>query len=65
MLSRFLTYYRPHWKLFAIDFGCALILALLELAFPLAAKWIVDSLIPEGRWIQSFGLVLVSLHSTY
>jgi ATP-binding cassette subfamily B protein len=50
MLTRFFTYYRPHWKLFALDFGCAFILALLELAFPLAAKWIVDSLIPDGRW---------------
>lgn len=50
MLTRFLAYYRPHMKLFVIDFGCAFILAILELAFPLAAKWIVDSLIPEGRW---------------
>lgn len=50
LIRRFLSYYRPHKKLFAIDFGCAMLLALLELSFPLAVKWIVDVLIPGGHW---------------
>ena len=50
LVRRFFAYYRPHRKLFAIDFGCAMLLAVLELSFPLAVQWIVDELIPGGDW---------------
>ncbi len=50
MIRRFMQYYRPHKKLFALDFGCAVMAALLELAFPLAVQWVVDSLLPAGNW---------------
>jgi ATP-binding cassette subfamily B protein len=35
-LRRFAAYYRPHRRLFMLDFGCAVLSGLLELAFPLA-----------------------------
>ena len=35
-LSVFLTYYRPHWRLLAIDMICVLLSSLADLAFPLA-----------------------------
>ena len=34
--AEFFAYYRPHRKLFGLDFSCAVISGLLELAFPLA-----------------------------
>ena len=38
MLSRFFSYYRPHRRLFVLDFSCAVVSGLLELAFPLACR---------------------------
>ncbi len=43
MLREFFAYYRPHRRLFLIDFSCAVISGLLELAFPLAVMTFLGS----------------------
>ncbi|SFL79638.1 ABC transporter ATP-binding protein [Salibacterium qingdaonense] len=48
MLRRFAAYYRPYKKLFTITFACAILVALLDLAFPLVVNWAVDTLLPQG-----------------
>ncbi|EUJ51889.1 hypothetical protein MCOL2_14798 [Listeria fleischmannii FSL S10-1203] len=45
-LSVFLVIIGRIKKLFALDFGCAVIAALLELAFPLAVNYVIDKLLP-------------------
>lgn len=50
MLGRFFSYYRPHKRLFIIDFSSAIFVAFLELAFPLAVQWFIDTLLPTGDW---------------
>lgn len=50
MVKRFFTYYKPHRRLFIIDFFSAIVVALLDLAFPIAVKWFIDVLLPEGDW---------------
>ncbi len=50
LLRRFFNYYRPHRKLFLLDFGCAVLSGLFELAFPLAVTAFVDRLLPTGQW---------------
>ena len=45
-LRQFFEYYRPWKALFFLDFGCAVISGLLELAFPLAIKGFIDVLLP-------------------
>jgi ATP-binding cassette, subfamily B, bacterial len=69
MLKRFFAYYKPHRKLFLMDFGCAIIVALLELAFPLAVQWFIDSLLPKGDWSTivsvSAGLLALYIGSTF
>ncbi|MFD3257620.1 ABC transporter ATP-binding protein [Paenibacillus lentus] len=50
MLRRFFAYYRPYKALFILDFTCAIIAALLELAFPVAVNRVVDDLLPSGQW---------------
>ena len=50
MLRDFFSYYTPHRRLFMIDFGSAIIVALLELLFPLAVQWFIDTLLPTGEW---------------
>jgi len=64
MIRRFFTYYRPHRRLFIIDFSSAVIVALLELAFPLAVKWFIDTLLPGGNWNMIVG-VSIGLLSLY
>jgi ATP-binding cassette subfamily B protein len=50
MLRRFFTYYRPYKGLFLLDFICAIIAGLLELAFPLAVKEFIGNLLPSENW---------------
>ncbi|PGL72205.1 ABC transporter ATP-binding protein [Bacillus sp. AFS055030] len=68
MIKRFFSYYRPHKKLFYIDFFCAILVGLMELGFPLAVSWFIDQLLPEGNWSKiisiSIGLLLLYLISS-
>lgn len=50
MYRKFFSYYKPHKRLFVIDFSSAIIVAILELAFPLAVQWFIDELLPTGDW---------------
>ena len=50
MLKKFFSYYKPHKRLFIIDFSSAVFVAILELAFPLAVQWFIDELLPTGEW---------------
>ncbi|CAH8770631.1 ABC transporter ATP-binding protein [Paenibacillus dendritiformis] len=50
MLRRFFAYYQPYKWLFILDFSCAILAALLELAFPIAVNGVVDQLLPSGNW---------------
>lgn len=50
MLSKFFSYYKPHKRLFIIDFASAIIVAILELAFPIAVQWFIDELLPTNEW---------------
>lgn len=68
MLKRFFSYYKPHRRLFIIDFTSAVIVAILELAFPVAVQWFIDDLLPGNDWDLiikvSFGLLLIYMIST-
>ncbi|KAA0948483.1 ABC transporter ATP-binding protein [Sporosarcina sp. ANT_H38] len=69
MLKQFFSYYKPHRRLFIIDFSSAIFVALLDLAFPLAVQWFIDDLLPKGNWEQittiSILLLLIYLLSTF
>ncbi len=66
MIRRFFEYYRPWKGLFLLDFTCAVISGLLELAFPVAVKWFIDLLLPTQQWglILLAGLGLLALYVT-
>ncbi|MBC7808372.1 MAG: ABC transporter ATP-binding protein [Akkermansiaceae bacterium] len=68
MLRRFFSYYKPHRNLFLIDFSCAVLSGLLELAFPLAIRTFVDRLLPSQNWTlilsASAGLLAIYLLNT-
>lgn len=50
MIKRFFSFYRPYKGLFILDFTCAVIAGLLELAFPLAVSKFIDDLLPSQDW---------------
>ncbi|UJW85393.1 ABC transporter ATP-binding protein [Devosia sp. SL43] len=56
MIRRFFSYYAPYRGLFILDFGCAVIAGLLELVFPLAVAYFIDSLLPRSE----FGFILIA-----
>jgi ATP-binding cassette, subfamily B, bacterial len=64
LLKRFFTFYVPHTRLFVLDFSCAIVAALLELAFPMSVQWMIDSLLPTGNWstIAAAGGGLLALY---
>jgi ATP-binding cassette subfamily B protein len=49
MLKRFISYYKPHRKLFIIDMVCAFFIAALDLVFPIATNTIIDEILPSGN----------------
>ncbi|GIO41299.1 ABC transporter ATP-binding protein [Paenibacillus apis] len=63
MIRRFFAYYQPYKWLFLLDFGCAIIAGLLELAFPMAVNMFVDDFLPGGKWDivvwASIGLIVL------
>jgi ATP-binding cassette subfamily B protein len=68
MIRQFSAYYRPHLRLFVLDFSCSVVSGLLELAFPLAIRAFVDKLLPSQNWqlilAASAGLLAVYLLNT-
>ena len=50
MIKKFFSFYKPHKRLFIIDFTSAVFVAILELAFPVAVQWFIDELLPTGDW---------------
>ena len=68
MMRRFFAYYRPHRRLFLLDFICAILSGVLELAFPIAVGIMIDRLLPGENWglivLASIGLLAVYLLNT-
>lgn len=55
LVKRFVSYYKPHRKLFAIDMACAFIVAVCDLFYPIIAGNIIDDYVPN----QDLRLLLI------
>ena len=64
MLKRFLSYYKPHKKLFAMDMIASLLVALIGVVYPMVTRTMLNDLIPNRnyRMIVIFGLGLFLLY---
>ena len=60
-LAIFLHYFRNHRRLFAVDITCALLIALIDLAFPLVTRASLYDLLPNGKFGVFFGLMATCL----
>lgn len=64
MLQSILDLYRPYRRLVLLDFGCAALSGLLELAFPIAVRAFIDHLLP-GQDITLIVLAILGLLALY
>lgn len=57
----FLSYYKPHMKLFILDMCCALGIALVDLAFPWASRQALNELLPQSLYAAFFTVMGILL----
>ncbi|EWH30968.1 ABC transporter ATP-binding protein, partial [Lysinibacillus sphaericus] len=64
LLQRFFSYYKPYKRLFILDFSCAILVALIELAFPIVLNKVIDDILPDGelKWIIMASSLLFALY---
>ena len=54
LMRIFLSYFKPHRKLFAMDMLCAIIVAAVDLAFPLVSRTAMNDLLPRNAYTTFF-----------
>lgn len=63
-VKAFISYYRPHMGLFALDMACALLIAGIDLCFPLVTRYAMTRLLPQSAY-TAFFLVMGALVLAY
>ena len=63
-LQIFLSYFKPHRKLFFLDMVCALAIAMIDLAFPFISRWCMYKLLPDNAW-RTFWTVMAVVFCAY
>ena len=59
-LKLFMSYYRPHWKLFLLDLSCSVFIAFVDLAFPLVTRYSLNNLLPSKAY-EAFFIIISAL----
>lgn len=57
LLRIFLSYFKPHRKLFLLDMSCALTVSLIDLGFPLVTRSALYELLPDKKY-HAFFLIM-------
>ena len=60
-LRIFLSYFKPHRALFALDMTCAVVVSLVDLAFPLVTREAMYDLLPEQKYRTFFVIMAIML----
>ncbi len=55
----FLHFFKPHMGLFILDMVCALIVSLIDLAYPLISRWAMYELLPQSAFQTFFTVMAV------
>ena len=58
-LQIFLSYFKPHKKLFIMDLACALMISIIDLAFPAVSRWCMYQLLPQSAYQTFFAVMAV------
>ena len=60
-LSVFLSYFKPHWKLFTIDMLCAAAVSIIDLVFPIVSRRSMQTLLPNRLFTTFFVVIAILL----
>ena len=60
----FFSYFRPHWKLFALDMLCAIAISVIDLVFPYISRLSMQRLLP-AQMFKAFFLVVGAMVAGY
>ena len=63
-LRIFLSYFKPHRRLFALDLSCAFLIACIDLAFPLVSRAAMYTWLPQ-RQFRLFFIVMAVVVAAY
>jgi len=58
-LQIFLSYFKPHRRLFVMDLTCALMISLIDLSFPAVSRWCMYQLLPQSAYQTFFAVMAV------
>ena len=58
-LSVFISYFKPHYKLFILDLSCALIASIIDLAFPIVARRAMYDMLPGKEYHTFFAVMII------
>ena len=64
MFRMFLRYFKLHMKLFVIDIICAVMVALIDLAFPLVSRYAMKNMLPNKEY-RLFFILMISMIGFY
>ena len=64
VLRIFLSYFKAHRGLFALDMACALLVSAIDVAFPLVTRRVLYDLLPNGLY-RAFFIVLAVLVAAF
>lgn len=58
-IKRFVCYYKPHKKIFILDIFCALMIAVIELIYPAATRYILQKVLPQEDIPRLLGILIL------
>ena len=64
MLRDLFRYFKPHRKIFAFDMFCAIMIAFIDLAFPLVSRTAMYDLLPQSKY-RTFFVVMAIVAVAY
>ncbi len=64
MLKRFLKYYKPHKKIFALDMSASFLISIIGIIYPIITRNMLNKFIPERQYnlIVISGVLLLSIY---
>ncbi|HWQ57854.1 MAG TPA: ABC transporter ATP-binding protein [Clostridia bacterium] len=64
LIRKFISYYKPHRKLFTIDMTCSFLVAVCDLFYPMIAKSIINTYVPnrELRAMLVWAAILLGIY---
>ena len=63
VMGRFVSYFRPHWKLFTLDMTCAVLIAVVDIIFPIVSREAMNRWLPQQEYRVFFivmGIMLLA-----